>query len=796
MPHLNLEPFIKKKIIFLIVFIFIVYKSLYLLGFNSVIWDEASYVAMGKYLFTNGKIGLIEPIRPLTLSFLIGILWVIGLKSILFYKFLIILFSASSIFLVYKIGKTVYNHKTGVVAALLLALTPTFNWYSSFVLTGIPSMFLVLLSIYLIYKKKYFYSGIFGALAFVTRFTQLIYFTGVGLYFISMFFVGKKNKKTIVRDVFFFSVGSFIVMTIYFSLNYIIYNQFTSSWMHAVFRPFYYMIWNYQFTQSIGAYNYPIFFYIVELIKSNPFVLFIVGLFFIKKKNQKSNLLIILSISYLLFFSIINNKQSRFILVFLPFVLILASKFIVNSIKKISKGNINILSICLTVFIFFVLIVTIPKPIVKEKPVIFEEYYGFLEKYPINGPVLLTDPIPAAYYDQSVQIAYFDVPTLKSKLKSTNFDMVLFSENSFPCPKNDFICESEKNKVMQDLVTKYKLIFTSDYFGSKYYIFSNIDYIPKLDNSILLRKFNLTQDITLSSRPYDKLPVLIVLEDFPSMNDDFNNIWYREEYEYFLNYFNYNDIPVTVNVIPTHIDSLNSNEIINLKKGNFTISQNGYDHTSYAKESYDDELKNIEKGKEIIMKKLNVTPMVFTPPFYASSQNKINALDRLGFKIYLSNIGDQTTFPHLRLDQKMTLIKNWNNNEHKTSLEINEEVGLINMFDDYLMISIYYYMHNSNIGSFHEFMNITKEKYYMDTISYSEWTDFIKNVSINTYNNTITVIGPKSNHDNKVTLLFYSGGNYTLESQYSINIKNINPKPITVCIKQCQKIDSGKLVKI
>lgn len=796
MPHLNIKKFTKKNIIILIIIIFIIYKSLYLLGFNTVIWDEASYVGMGKYLLSNGNSGIIEPIRPLTLSFLIGLMWVIGLKSILFYKLLILGFSISSIFLVYKIGTHIFNHKTGVTAAILLALTPIFNWYSLFILTGIPSLFLVLLSIYVIYKKKYFYGGIFGALAFVTRFTQLIYLVSIGIYFLIKIIREHKNRKKVFYDSLFFCLGSLSVLIIYFTINYIIYNQFTSSWMHAAFRPFYYMIWNYQYTQSIGAYNYPLFFYVIELVKSNPLVLFIFGIFLVKNKNKKSNLLIILSISYLIFFSILNNKQTRFILVFLPFILILASKGLINSLNKITKNYKNILFIGITLLIAIALLLTIPKPIVKEKPIMFEEYYGFLEKYPIKGSALLTDPIPAAYYDQSIDIAYFDIPTLKSKLKSKNFDVILFSETSFPCPKEDYVCESEKNKIMQDLVSKYELVFSSNYFGSEYYIFSNIDYIPKIDNSNLLHKYNLTKNIILSTKPYDKLPVLIVLEDFPSMNDEFNDIWNKQEYEYFLDYFKDHNIPVTINVIPSHIESLNSSNINKLKEGNFTISQNGYDHTSYAKESFDEELESIGKGKEIIKNKLNVTPTIFTPPFYASSQNKIKALDMLGFNIYISNIGDQTTFPHLRLDQKITLIKNWNNKEHKTFFEIQEEVNLIDMFDDYLMVSIYYYMYDTNLNSFQDFMNLTNNKYYMDVKSYSNWIKFIQNVSVDTSNNIITVVGPKSNYNDKITLLFNSGGNYTLNSNYSINIKNTNTKPITVCIKQCQKLNLGEIAKV
>ena len=142
--------------------------------FNSDIWwDSAVYIGMGKYLFSLGNVGLWEPARPLVLPFFLGLFWKLGFNAVIFGRILEVGFSAGCLCLTYLIGKNVFNEKIGLLSAFLLAFSPSFLFYSSTILTGIPSTFFALLSVYFLIKKNYFFSGLFVGLSFMTRFLQL-----------------------------------------------------------------------------------------------------------------------------------------------------------------------------------------------------------------------------------------------------------------------------------------------------------------------------------------------------------------------------------------------------------------------------------------------------------------------------------------------------------------------------------------------------------------------------------------------------------------------------------------------
>jgi len=113
----------KKIILCLILLFFLLVKILHLLEQKGVSWDSAVYIEMGKYIFSFGKIGLWEPARALVWPIFLGFLWKIGLNPIIFGRITGLIFSLGCIYLVYLIGRKVFNEKI----ALLSALVPSCN---------------------------------------------------------------------------------------------------------------------------------------------------------------------------------------------------------------------------------------------------------------------------------------------------------------------------------------------------------------------------------------------------------------------------------------------------------------------------------------------------------------------------------------------------------------------------------------------------------------------------------------------------------------------------------------------
>ncbi len=178
----------KSRPIFFILCLFFLTNILLLANYNSLIWDESTYISLGKHIFSGGELGFNEILRPIVLSSIIGIFWKLGLNVIIISKILAVLFSTGIIYLTFRIGKRMFGVKTALVSVLLVSTYPVFLEYSNKVLTGIPSTFFSLLSVYLLIKKKAGYAGIFAALSFLTRFPQALFFITTFIFLSAEYF--------------------------------------------------------------------------------------------------------------------------------------------------------------------------------------------------------------------------------------------------------------------------------------------------------------------------------------------------------------------------------------------------------------------------------------------------------------------------------------------------------------------------------------------------------------------------------------------------------------------------------
>ena len=75
--HIRLKP------IHWVLLVFSVVRLIHILTkFHFILWDEAVYIGIGKFMFSYGSAGLFEIIRPLGLPLILGSLWSVGLKHI------------------------------------------------------------------------------------------------------------------------------------------------------------------------------------------------------------------------------------------------------------------------------------------------------------------------------------------------------------------------------------------------------------------------------------------------------------------------------------------------------------------------------------------------------------------------------------------------------------------------------------------------------------------------------------------------------------------------------------------
>lgn len=487
---------IKENYLLLSLFaIFIVLKIVTATKVHQIIWDEAVYIGMGKFLFSFGKAGLWESIRPLGLPILLGAIWKLKLNTILFAEILAVLFSLGNIFLVYLITKETFNKTTAIIASFMLSITPLFFLYSSYILTSIASTFFALLTIYIyISKENLPLVGFFTALTFLFRFPQGLLLV---IILLSIFLnevttrqsiknTLKKLKASVKKNYYPFILSFFLTVLPFLIFNFLIYRKYTSKAYHAIFRPFI-LGFSHQANplHAVQSFLNSTLYYCSILIEQNWLIIFIfIAIFFFIKnkdyKNHKTTTIFITLTIYWLYFTLIINKQPRFSLAFLPYLIILSAYGLHQLIKSTKKQEyyikypVYIILLLFTIFSISNSIDQINKEFewrVNHEFPITSEFQKYFQHNLIQGSILTTDPVPATYTDHKYIPYYFSVNEgaqiyIQNRLKA---NAVIYSPSSFICYDKD--CEKKQQDLFTDIQNRFTKVFEEQYNNRTYYIF-------------------------------------------------------------------------------------------------------------------------------------------------------------------------------------------------------------------------------------------------------------------------------------------------------------------------------------
>ncbi len=454
-----------KKLIWIIILAFLVVKLSQLMFFHQVLWDEAVYIGMGKYLASGGAVGIWEPFRPIVFPAILGTFWLLKLPIIFFGELFQIVVCTILIFLTYLIGEKLFSRNVGIISSLLLGSFPIFFEYSSKLFVGTISTMFVMLSFYLYTFKKHTFAGFFSGFSFLTRFPQGLFLVVLGIDKWIDFLI----KKRLIQ---IYNGLKILLGFLIASIPYFIFNWFTYG---AIFFPLKMASRhaNNPFEAAQGSIIYQHGFYIIELFKQNWLVpFFIIGLYFaFKKKNRL--LLLTLGI-YLLYFSIIINKQLRFAISFLPIICILIAYGIVKTYKimksKLTKG----------IFILLIIFLLIPSLQLDLKYVewrtapkmpIVEEYHKYFTDKEVNGVILTSDPVPVAYADKKFEYFYDTVEQGLNTMHNLlpNVEFIVFRQTSYPC--DNLKCEQDRIELFR-LIKENKLIFNKTFYDGPVEIYS------------------------------------------------------------------------------------------------------------------------------------------------------------------------------------------------------------------------------------------------------------------------------------------------------------------------------------
>ena len=190
-------------------------------------WDSYVYVAMAKYMYSAGAMGFWEPFRALGWPFVLGFFWWLGLPILFVADVLDVGLSLLAVYLLYLIGKKLFNEKVGLVAALIFATIPLLLAQTGLLLTEPLALTFGLLGVWFFIHEKNLknltLSGVFVGLAFLTKFPQGILLAAL---FLGILYYNGKNHRKSLNEILILGGSFFIIVLPYFILNHYLYGNF------------------------------------------------------------------------------------------------------------------------------------------------------------------------------------------------------------------------------------------------------------------------------------------------------------------------------------------------------------------------------------------------------------------------------------------------------------------------------------------------------------------------------------------------------------------------------------------
>ncbi|MEM4268450.1 MAG: glycosyltransferase family 39 protein [Candidatus Woesearchaeota archaeon] len=440
---------IKKHIL-----IFALFAAVYFIflseRFQTVLWDESVYLGMGKYIYSGGRVGLWESIRPPLLPLLLGFMWALGLPYIISAKIIILAFTLGAAYLVFLITKRLVNEKTAVVAMCILLISPIFFESSLRVMTEIPGVFFALCGVYFFIENRYYLAGIFAGLAFLTKYWH-------GLLFVAFLLLSWKKPKETVKILIPGTATIAVLLLWNLGVN------------NAAFAPLV-LAFSHQYNPA----------HVIKDPLANilyyPYVIILSGLviaFAVLGFKRRLLTIVVVSAVYLVYLTYVPNKQPRFAVLILPYFCILAASGIAKAEKM--AGKYRWIALATAALLATPMVYVDAKNMLSfpaNKPEIVSDYYEFFKEGDI---VLSTEPVHVAYTDIHLIPFYNNITEASAgyDMHKDSVKFIVWNPTALPCYNNlSGTCESEKASLFERMNSENNLIFNKTYFGEEKYIFA------------------------------------------------------------------------------------------------------------------------------------------------------------------------------------------------------------------------------------------------------------------------------------------------------------------------------------
>ena len=262
-------------------------------------------------------------------------------------------FSVLSLWAVFELAYSMYGGKAALISAVLLAVMPGYFWLSRMALLEVMLLFFFTLSLLLFFRwlnnhqnKMLVLSGLALGLGFLTKYQVL---AAVVVMIVSLVILGWGRLRRLFSRFILLIVTAVIVIIPWVVIAYRVYaSQILNQWIYAL------QMGNPEKSMYSDRFPIPIF-YLVEMtwpyndIHPISLLLFIVGLLGLGllawRRKKEDKFLLAWFVSVFVFFTLIANRQWRYVLPLFPILAISATAFILFVFAKAKstwKGNISV----------------------------------------------------------------------------------------------------------------------------------------------------------------------------------------------------------------------------------------------------------------------------------------------------------------------------------------------------------------------------------------------------------------------------------------------------------------------
>ena len=462
----RIRPVLLRRPLISILLLSLLVRILYLSFNHPLWWDSHIYIGMGKYIFSNGNIGIWESFRPLVHPLILGFFWKIGLNPVVAGKILDLLFSLIVVYLTYLLAHKIFNRTIAIISSLLLSLTPLFIMFTGLILTEPLAMVFGLLGLYLFLQGDrwwhLFFSGFFLSLSFLTKFPQ-------GLFFGGTFLVAIFEKKSItqkIKQAGFLTLGFALPLVPYLIFNYRHYPNFMEPFISG----------SWIVTTATWLYGSGITYYFIYFFLAIPIYLFFFAYFYYYYTeklyyDQNKNLLLLITLLTLAYFLYVPRKEVRYLVTILPLLSIMTAFALIRIYQQLSASPKPFVKPqAFVIILTLILLAHLPTALYFEKAPSFEpEIRRMIAEHHLNGTILTTDPAFISFLDlPMVILSGMDFAPAIYQQQKHSYDLLFINDCDLICAPDNQSCFQQRARFLTTLAQENEQIFTQQFIFNKH----------------------------------------------------------------------------------------------------------------------------------------------------------------------------------------------------------------------------------------------------------------------------------------------------------------------------------------